>query len=283
MKSVAIISKPAKSELHQVLPPLIEWLKARGYAIVMDQQTAAYGVAEKVLSRDDLGGEKPDFAIVLGGDGTLLAATRAVTRQDVPILAVNLGSLGFLTEVPLSALFATLDAVDSGNCPIESRSVLEALLCRGGEVKERYFALNDVVLGKTALARLVTFNLHIDDSFVYTCRADGLIVATPTGSTAYSLAAGGPVVLPSTEAFVICPVSPHSLTHRPLVLSDRSVIRIRLSEGEEGFLSIDGQIGFPVTPGETIECRRAPHDVKLFRRSGSFFEVLHDKLKWGQR
>jgi NAD+ kinase len=148
---------------------------------------------------------------------------------------------------------------------------------------ERYYALNDVIVGKTALARLIRFDLHVDGSLVYTCRADGLIVATPTGSTAYSLAAGGPVVVPSTEAFVITPVSPHSLTHRPLVLSDKVTIRIRLSNDEEGFLSIDGQVGFPITQAEVVECRRAAHSVKLFRKSGSFFEVLHNKLKWGQR
>ena len=124
---------------------------------------------------------------------------------------------------------------------------------------ERYYALNDVVVGKTALARLIRFDLHVEDSLVYTCRADGLIVATPTGSTAYSLAAGGPVVVPSTEAFVITPVSPHSLTHRPLVLSDKVTIRIQLSKDEEGFLSIDGQVGFPITQGEVVECRRAAH------------------------
>lgn len=283
MKSAAIISKPAKSELHTLLPEVIAWLKAHDYRIVMDQQSAAYGVAENVFPRYELGWENPSFALVLGGDGTLLSAARAVSRQGVPILAINLGSLGFLTEVPLPALYETLQAVDEGTCPIETRSMLEAVLRRGGEVMERYYALNDVVLGKTALARLIQFDLHVEDAFVYTCRADGLIVATPTGSTAYSLAAGGPVMVPSTEAFVITPVSPHSLTHRPLVLSDKVTIRIQLSDNEEGYLSIDGQVGFPITTGEVIECRRAAHDVKLFRKLGSFFDVLHNKLKWGQR
>jgi NAD+ kinase len=283
MKSAAIISKPAKNELHAVIPEVIDWLTKRDYRVLMDQQTAAYGVAQNVFPRYELGWENPSFAIVLGGDGTLLSAARAVARQGIPILAINLGSLGFLTEVPLPSLFETLAAVDAGTCPIEARSVLEAVLRRGGEIMERYYALNDVVVGKTALARLIRFDLHVEGSLVYTCRADGLIVATPTGSTAYSLAAGGPVVVPSTEAFVITPVSPHSLTHRPLVLSDKVTIRIQLSKDEEGFLSIDGQVGFPISEGEVVECRRAAHTVKLFRKSGSFFAVLHDKLKWGQR
>lgn len=283
MKSVAIISKPAKDELHTLIPKVVQWLKDHDYRVVMDQQTAGYGAAENVFPRYELGWETPSFALVLGGDGTLLSAARAVSRQGVPILAVNLGSLGFLTEVPLASLFETLEAVDAGTCPIEPRSVLEAVLRRGGEVMERYYALNDVVLGKTALARLIQFDLHVENSFVYTCRADGLIVATPTGSTAYSLASGGPVMVPATEAFVITPVSPHSLTHRPLVLSDKVTIRIQLSEHEEGYLSIDGQVGFPITQGEVIECRRAEYDVKLFRKQGSFFDVLHNKLKWGQR
>jgi NAD+ kinase len=283
MKSAAIICKPAKDELHAVVPEVIDWLTKRDYRVVMDQQTSAYGAAQNVFPRYELGWEKPSFAIVLGGDGTLLSAARALSQQGIPILAINLGSLGFLTEVPLTSLFETLAAVDAGTCPIETRSVLEVVLRRGGEMMERYYALNDVVVGKTALARLIGFDLHVEDSFVYSCRADGLIVATPTGSTAYSLAAGGPVVVPSTEAFVITPVSPHSLTHRPLVLSDKVTIRIQLSEDEEGFLSIDGQVGFPITHAEVVECRRAAHSVKLFRKSGSFFEVLHNKLKWGQR
>jgi len=283
MKTAAIISKPAKDELTETLPRLVSWLKARNYRVIMDQQTSVYGVCEEVFPRYELGYENPTLAIVLGGDGTLLSAARAVSRQDVPILAVNLGSLGFLTEVPLQALFETLESIDEGSCPVEARSVLETVLRRGEEVLKRYYALNDVVVGKTALARLISFNLHVDGVFVYTCRADALIVSTPTGSTAYSLAAGGPVVVPSAEAFVISPVSPHSLTHRPLVLNDKVTIQIQLSPGEEGYLSIDGQVGFPITPGEVIECRRAQHDVKLFRRSGSYFEVLHDKLKWGER
>ncbi len=283
IKTAAIISKPAKEELHTVVPAVVDWLTKRDYRVVMDQQTAAYGAPQNVFPRYELGWENPSFAIVLGGDGTLLSAARAVSQQGIPILAINLGSLGFLTEVPLTLLFETLASVDAGTCPIETRAVLEVLLRRGGEIVERYYALNDVVVGKTALARLISFDLHVDDSLVYTVRADGLIVATPTGSSAYSLAAGGPVVVPSTEAFVITPVSPHSLTHRPLVLRDKVANRHQNREDEEGFLSIDGQVGFPITKGESIECRRAAHHVKLFRKSGSYFEVLHDKLKWGQR
>lgn len=283
MKSAAIICKPAKDELHKVVPEVIAWLDKRGYRVVMDQQTASYGVGQNVLPRYELGWENPSFAIVLGGDGTLLSAARAVSKQGIPILAINLGSLGFLADVPLTAMFDILEAVDAGTCPMETRAVLEGALLRGDEVKERFYALNDVVLGKNALARLIRFDLLVDDSLVYTCRADGLIVATPTGSTAYSLAAGGPVVVPSTEAFIITPVSPHSLTHRPLVLSDKVTVRIKLSNDEEGFLSIDGQVGFPITQEEIIECRRASHSVRLFRRSGSFYDLLHTKLKWGQR
>jgi NAD+ kinase len=283
MKSAAIISKPAKEELHSIVPKVIQWLADHDYRVLMDQQTAVYGTPQHVFPRYELGWENPAFAIVLGGDGTLLSAARALSRQNIPILAINLGSLGFLTEVPLGALFETLSAVHAGTCPMESRSVIQAVLHRGGEVMERYFALNDVVLGKTALARLIQIDLRIEDAFVYTCRSDGLILATPTGSTAYSLASGGPVVVPSTEAFVITPVSPHSLTHRPLVLSDKHRIHMQLSGDDEGYLSIDGQVGFPIAKGEIIECCRAAHDVRLFRKSGSFFDVLRAKLKWGQR
>jgi NAD+ kinase len=226
----------------------------------------------------------PDFALVLGGDGTLLSAARAVAHEGVPILAVNLGSLGFLTEVPLSEIFTTLDIVDKGRCPVEERSVLDCHLFRGGECIAHHFALNDVVVNKSAISRLVDFDLLIDGVFVFNYKADGVIVATPTGSTAYSLAAGGPVMMPAVEGMVVTPVCPHSLTHRPLVVTDKAQIELRVETGpEEAFLSIDGQVGVPVKQGDRVVCQRASHTVKLLRIKRTFFDVLRNKLKWGQR
>jgi NAD+ kinase len=284
MKSVAIISKPWKQELAGILPELLVWFHERNYSIYMDEETAHYTNGEEVVARTLIGTKHPDFVLVLGGDGTLLSAARAVAHEGVPILAVNLGSLGFLTEIPLNELYPALESVDRGECPVELRSVLDCRLMRGGECISRHFALNDVVVNKSAISRLVEFDLYIDGNFVFLYKADGVIIATPTGSTAYSLAAGGPVLMPSVDAFVVTPVCPHSLTHRPLVVTQNSQIELKVETGEEqAFLSIDGQVGVPVQQGDQVICQRAEHRVKLLRVRRTFFEVLHNKLKWGQR
>ncbi len=284
MKSVAIISKPWKQELATILPDLLTWFHQRDYQIYMDEETARYTNGEQVVRRSEIGTLHPGLALVLGGDGTLLSAARAVAHEGVPILAVNLGSLGFLTEIPLNELYLALEAADLGQCSIELRSVLECRLVRDEECIAKNFALNDVVVNKSAISRLVEFDLYIDDNFVFQYKADGVIIASPTGSTAYSLAAGGPVMMPSVEAFVVTPVCPHSLTHRPLVVTDKSQIELRVETGEEkAFLSIDGQVGLPVQQGDRVLCQRAEHKVKLLRVRRTFFEILRNKLKWGER
>ena len=212
MKSAAILSKPSKPELAAILPELLRWFRKRNYVLYLDEQTARYTNGEEVVPRKLIGQKHPDFALVLGGDGTLLSAARAVAHEGVPILAVNLGSLGFLTEVPLTEMYATLEAVDAAQCPFEERAVLDSQLMRGSECLAQHFALNDVVVNKSAISRLVDFDLLIDGVFVFNYKADGVIVSTPTGSTAYSLAAGGPILMPAVNAFVITPVCPHSLT-----------------------------------------------------------------------
>ena len=284
MKSVAIISKPSKPELAGILPELLAWFRKRDYTVYIDEETARYTDSAQTVLRKSIGAKHPGFAMVLGGDGTLLSAARAVAHEGVPILAVNLGSLGFLTEVPITEMYSTLEAVDAGQCPVEERSVLDCTAFRGSEKLLRHFALNDVVVNKSAISRLVDFDLLIDGAFVFNYKADGVIIATPTGSTAYSLAAGGPVLMPSVESFVVTPVCPHALTHRPLVVTDRAQIELRVETGaEEAFLSIDGQVGMPVKQGDRVLCHRAAHTVKLMRVRRTFFDVLRNKLKWGQR
>ncbi len=284
MKSAAIISKPAKPELATLLPEILGWFRKHGYKIYLDQETAQYIDGEEVVSRQSLAARHPDFALVLGGDGTLLSAARAIAHEDIPILAVNLGSLGFLTEVPINEMFTTLDAVEAGSCPVEERSVLDATVFRGGEELAHHFALNDVVVNKSAISRLVDFDLVIDGAFVLHYKADGVIIATPTGSTAYSLAAGGPVLMPTVSSFVVTPVCPHALTHRPLVVNDGAQIELHVETGaEEAFLSIDGQVGMPLQQGDRVMCHKAGHTVKLMRVRRTFFDVLRNKLKWGQR
>jgi NAD+ kinase len=225
-----------------------------------------------------------DFVVVLGGDGTLLSTSRVVAQAGIPVLGVNLGSLGFLTEVPLNELYEALDDVDQKRAGVEARSMVQAELIRSASPVVSYAALNDVIVNKSAIARLNSYDVHIDQAFVTNYKADGLIVSTPTGSTAYSMAAGGPILMPSVDAFVITPVSPHSLTHRPLVVRDSVEIRITIKTGqEEAYLSVDGQVGVPLRDGDHVLCRKAPYTVHLLRIRKAFFEVLRTKLKWGQR
>ncbi len=284
MKSVAIFSKPAKPELAQVVPELLGWFRKHGYTVVVDQETSNYASGPEVVERAAVAARQPKFVVVLGGDGTLLAAARAVAKAGIPVLGVNLGSLGFLTEVPLADLYPTLEALDQNQCGTEARSMLACRLWREGKCVAEYHALNDVVVNKGAIARLADFDLYINQDFVSNYKADGLIVATPTGSTAYSLAAGGPILVPSVEGLVITPVSPHALTHRPLVVRDSVEIAIVVKAAEEhAFLSVDGQVGMPLMQGDRVTCRKSEHQVHLLRMKKTFFDVLRTKLKWGQR
>jgi NAD+ kinase len=207
-----------------------------------------------------------------------------VAKPGIPVLGVNLGSLGFLTEVPLPELYEALNEVDQKRASVESRSLVQCELLREGKSIMSYSALNDVTVNKSALARLNAYDLYIDKAFVTTYKADGLIVSTPTGSTAYSMAAGGPILTPSVDAFVITPVSPHSLTHRPLVVRDSVEIEIIVkTDEEEAYLSVDGQVGMPVRDEDRVICRKAEYKVQVLRIRRVFFEVLRTKLKWGQR
>lgn len=283
MKSIAILSKPSKPELSEIIPSLADWLRQHGYEIIYDQQSASY-IGASGVERSEVAALHPELAIVLGGDGTLLSAARAVASSNIPILAVNLGSLGFLTEVPLEEMYATLERVIACTCPIDQRSMLACDLMREGQVLHTYAALNDVVVNKSAIARLVGFDLAIDGKYVFNYKADGVIIATPTGSTAYSLAAGGPVLMPAVSAFQVTPVCPHSLTHRPVVVPETATISITVrSHGEAAFLTIDGQVGQPLKDGDEVLCRKAPYTVKLLQTRQAFFAALREKLKWGER
>ena len=283
-KVAAIISRPARSEVARTVPELLAWLQAHGYEVIVDPETAKYSNGEEEVSRSQMSSRSLDLVVVLGGDGTLLSAARATAAIDVPLLGVNLGSLGFLTDVPLSSLFSMLDAITRGEAAVEQRSLMQCDLLRGEEVLGSYLVFNDAVVNKTAIARLNNYDLFIDKIFVSSYRADGMIVATPTGSTAYSLSAGGPVLMPTVNAFVITPVAPHSLTHRPLVVPDSTVVELVLrSEEEVAYLSLDGQPGLDLCDGDRVRCRRSEHRVSLFRTDHDFFHVLRTKLKWGEK
>jgi NAD+ kinase len=282
-KTAALISRPDRPEVAQILPGLLNWLAEHGYKVIVDGETAGYIEGQEVVPRTEIASQPLHLVVVLGGDGTLLSAARVTAAIDVPLLGVNLGSLGFLTEVPLQSVYTMLEAIAQGRAAVERRSMMLCELLRGDTVRGSYFVFNDAVVNKTALARLNTYDLFIDKAFVSSYRADGMIVATPTGSTAYSLSAGGPVLMPTVSAFVITPVAPHSLTHRPLVVPDSVEIEILLRSQEEvAYLSLDGQPGLDLRDGDRVRCRRSEHNVNLFRTGTDFFHLLRTKLKWGE-
>ena len=270
--------------MSEILPQLHQWLTERGYKVMLDPESAEYFSSADVVARSEMGARSPGLALVLGGDGTLLSAARAVCRAGTLILGVNLGTLGFLTELLLPDLYPALEAIEKGKYIVDSRAMISCCLVRGGGAVATNIALNDVVISKGNISRLNHFELYVDKEFVSSYKADAVIVATPTGSTAYSLGAGGPILKPDVDAFVVTPVSPHGLTHRPVVVRDSVEIEIQVKTGEEeAYLSLDGQVGMPVSDGDSIRCVRAEHPAKLLRFKKTFFEVLSTKLKWGER
>jgi len=283
-KSAGIISKAGKTELGTIVPELIDWLLRHRYHIVVDRETQPHAPGIEVVAREEIAARPLRFVVVLGGDGTLLSAARSVAKAGVPVIGVNLGSLGFLTEVPLDELYPTLEGIEAGRCGVEARSMVHCEVLRQDSPVASYDALNDIVVGKGTISRLNHCDVYIDGDFVSSYKADSLIVSTPTGSTAYSLAAGGPILMPTMNGFVVTPVGAHSLTHRPLVVPDTSNLTIVVNTGaEEAYLSVDGQIGMPMCDGDRVCCRKSEYQVKLLRVRGTFFDILRAKLKWGQR
>jgi len=285
IRAAGIISKPNRELLSSVVPPLVEWLRGRKIDVFTDTQTKeCIPTGANELAREALA-EQVDLMIVLGGDGTLLSAARALGSHKVPILAVNLGGLGFLTSVTLDELYPLLDQVLAGKHRISERMMLDAEILRDGQVAERQCALNDAVANKAAIARMLEFDVFVDGNSVGRYRADGIVVATPTGSTAYSLAAGGPIIDPALDAFVITPICPHMLTNRPLVVRDTARIEIDFAPAEEPvYVTLDGQIGFQLKPKDRISITKSKNRVALVRPPAkTYFEVLRSKLKWGER
>jgi len=285
MKRAAIISKLGKPDLEKVVYEITGWLRAHGYAIMADSISREFCDYCEPVEREELAKTNPDFVIVLGGDGTLLSVARSVAPAGIPILGVNLGSLGFLTEVKQDEVLRALEAIDRGGCDVSPRSMLHCQLRRGDTCLASFEALNDVVVHQSALARLASVDVRVDAKFVANYKADGLIVSTPTGSTAYSLASGGPILAPDVPGFVITPVASHALTNRPLVVQDTAVIEIVTKDsGDSVLLTVDGQQGTALKDGDVVVCRRSEFAVKLLKLAErSFFDVLRTKLKWGER
>ncbi len=284
IRTVGIIAKPKVSLGPNVVPGMIEWLRGRGVAVRCDEVTAEYCGSCEPLPRDKVA-DGCDLMIVLGGDGTLLAAARALRGRDIPLFPVNLGGLGFLTAITIDEICPELERLFRGEHRIGKRSMLRCAIVRGGAQTNEYEALNDIVLTKSSIARMIDFDVYVDERFVAAYKADGLIVCTPTGSTAYSLSAGGPIIFPQVGAFCLTPICPHMLTNRPVVVPDTSALEVinRAGDGDT-YLTIDGQVGEPLHCGDRVVASRSPHVLRLVRPPRSmFFDVLRQKLKWGER
>jgi NAD+ kinase len=284
IKTVGIISKPGVPAAVELVPKLLGWLSGHGIAFRYDHETAIYAGTRDGMRRDEVP-EGADLIIVLGGDGTLLSAARVIGEREVPLFPVNLGGLGFLTAITMDEIYPNLERAFRGEHRIGKRKLLYAELLRAEKSIANWEALNDVVITKSAIARMIDLDTHIDQMFVCRYKADGLIVATPTGSTAYSLSAGGPIIFPSVGAICLTPICPHMLTNRPVIVPETSTIRITCqAEDDSAFLTIDGQIGEPLQKGDQIICRSSTHTLMLIRPPRMlFFDVLREKLKWGER
>ena len=286
IQRVGIISRPRRADLAAVLPALLKWLKARGIEASFDEESAASldsAAASRALPREALA-QSSDLLLVLGGDGTLLAAARVAAPRGIPTLPINLGSLGFLTSFTVDDLYPAMEDALAGRFSISERAMLCAELHREGRVIDRRNVLNEAVVKKGALARMIELELRIDGDFVCRYRVDGLIVATPTGSTAYSLSAGGPIVHPAVQSIGITPICPHTLSDRPIVVPDTSHVEaILLGQSESVFLTLDGQKGIMMQAGDQVKITQAQEKLKLIQPPRkAYFEILRNKLKWGE-
>ncbi|MFN0165249.1 MAG: NAD(+)/NADH kinase [Bryobacteraceae bacterium] len=284
IKCVGIFSKPSVPVAATLVPRLVVFLRERGLKLLLDDITARHANGYPAMAREEIARDC-DFIIVLGGDGTLLSAARAVAGKPTPIFAVNLGGLGFLTAITVDEVLPELERALRDEHRIALRKMLHTDLVRNGETVASYEALNDAVVTKAGLARMIDVEIFIDKHYVSTYKADGVIVATPTGSTAYSLSAGGPIIYPSVSAYCLTPICPHMLTNRPVIVPETSVIRMTsLNKDDEAYLTIDGQVGETLKQNDMIVCRASDYAVHLVRPPRMlFFDVLRSKLKWGER
>ena len=285
VRRIGIAVKPKKTEVEPILRELIGWLREQGREVLLDPEAAAAcpGCGPSLTRAEVVAGA--DLVVVLGGDGTILSIARLMGAREVPILGVNLGSLGFLTEVTLPELFPALGSVLKDDFAVSRRLTLAARVRRGEEPVGAYVALNDVVISKTGPSRIVELETFVNGEYVTTYRADGLIVATPTGSTAYCLSAGGPILYPTLPALVVIPICPHTLTNRPLVLPEGARIEVvQRSAGEGVHLTVDGQVDVGLHPRDTVTVARSPHSITLVKSPKlNYFELLRTKLRWGER
>jgi NAD+ kinase len=289
IRRVGVLVKPHQPDALKTICELVEWLSARGVTVmtgpklIPDEIERATGCAVETMSREEMAAGA-DLIVVLGGDGTMIAAARMLGDREVPVLGVNFGSLGYLTEYRVEEMLPALESIIAGRYAVERRMMLEAEVFRGEERRAGGRVLNDVVISKSALARIIEIETHIGGHFVNRFRADGLIVSTPTGSTAYNLSAGGPVIYPSMGALVLTPICPHTLSNRPLVVPDDVAVELALkTDNEEVALTLDGQIGVPLEYDDRVTVRKSRTAFHLIQAdTRNYFEVLRGKLRWGR-
>lgn len=283
MSRVGFILKPDKTEAESLLRELVVWLRERGHVPVVTTEDQVAVEGTEVLPEAELG-PAIDLAVVLGGDGTMLRASRSVAAHQRPVLGINLGSLGFLTPFTAAEAEIALEAAIDNKLPRSNRMRLAVKYTRSGAEPIIRYALNDSVLHQGAMARLVEIEAFVDNQFVASYRADGIIIASPTGSTAYNMAAGGPIVVPGQRAMTMTPICAHALTNRPLIVHATATIKLQLGADIRGvILSVDGQWGHSFLPGDTVEITDAGHPLVIFDGQKTFFDVMRDKLHWGAR
>lgn len=286
LQRVGIIAKPKQSTIADAVQNLMNWCASHQIEVLLDVETAATGsFGQDGIDRKELLALS-DLLIVLGGDGTLLSVARVMDSQPGPILAVNFGSLGFLTEITLAETFSTLESVLAGTATSQKRMMIDISVVRDNQAFASYRALNDAVLTKGALARIIDIDVKIDNNFVATYKADGLIVSTPTGSTAYALSAGGPIVYPTLDAMLVTPIASHTLTFRALVIPDAATVEMSLKKAtqESVYLTVDGQVGLALKGEDRIYVRKSGTSLELIESTNkNFFDILRRKLKWGER
>lgn len=281
---VAIVGRPGTPDLAAPLARLAGFLASRGHAVVLESDTARHiPLPGHATAEADALGSRADLAIVLGGDGTMLSIARRVAPHDVPLIGVNQGRLGFLTDIPLAAMEETLGPMLAGRYVEERRTMLVATVVRAAGREEAEPALNDVVVNRGGGGSMIECAVEIDGRFAYAMRADGIIVATPTGSTAYALSAGGPILDPRIAAIALVPVAPHALTHRPVALSDTATVTIAVVRGTDATVHCDGHAHYPLNEGDRVVIRRAPHPARLLHPEGyDYFAMLREKLHWSE-
>jgi NAD+ kinase len=284
-QNVAIFAKVHDPRCQHVASDLVSWLEARGCTPLIEAHLSRHLARPNKMSGEEIR-EQADLVVVLGGDGTLLSVARLFCKSGIPILGVNLGSLGFLTEITVEELYPVLEHCLNGKQRISQRMMLEVSVIREGKKIEKGHVLNEIVINKGALARIVDLETKINRNFLTTFKADGLIVSTPTGSTGYSLSAGGPIIHPQMSCLVITPICPHTLTNRPIVVTDDSLICITVTSSfdEKVYLTLDGQVGCELQEGDSVKVHKASTTTALVvSRKRDYFEVIRTKLKWGER